>query len=295
MKGIIFDVQHFCVHDGPGIRTVVFFKGCPLRCVWCCNPESQKMAPELMFNEEKCIKCFKCISCQRNAIIYNSAITINRDLCNTCGDCEKMCPTNSLHIVGSLMKVEDVLNEILKDKAFYGEKGGVTFSGGEPLMQIEFLHDLAKLLNSNGIHMAIETSGYAKWQKIQKVLPYIDLFLYDIKAVDNRRHKSFTGVRNELILENLKKVAKEKETVVRCVVVDGYNFTSEKDAIKLAEICRFAQVERIDLLRYHRFGEKKYKMLGRKYDVKVNDTGLINRIKDLLVKEGFKVSIDGLL
>jgi len=293
MKGVIFDIQHFCTHDGPGIRTVVFFKGCPLRCVWCCNPESQKMAPELMFDEEKCIKCLKCV-CPTGALKHSQNITVDRDLCNACGECQERCPTNALKVVGRLMSAEEVIKEVLEDKPFYFDTGGVTFSGGEPLMQPEFLLELSKLSRLENLNVAVETSGYSKWEKMEKVLEYVDLFLFDIKSCDCERHLSLTGVRNELILENLKKVAKECETVARVPVIEGYNFSNEDDALKLAEICKNANIERIDLLRYHRLGEKKYRMLGRKYELKVSETGLIYRMKKVLEKEGFTVSIDGI-
>ncbi|MFN3383673.1 MAG: glycyl-radical enzyme activating protein [Archaeoglobaceae archaeon] len=293
MKGIIFDIQHFCVHDGPGIRTVVFLKGCPLRCIWCCNPESQSLAPELMFDVEKCIDCKKCAVC--DAIKFESAISLNRNLCNVCGVCDKVCPTNALRIVGKYVEAREVIEEVLKDFVFYKKSGGVTFSGGEPFMQSEFLTELLRISKEEALDVAIETSGFASWEKIEKVIRYIDHVLFDIKAVDGEKHVLLTGVRNDLIFENLKRISKEREVVLRCVIVEGYNFESEADALKLAELSRSLGIERIDLLKYHRFGEKKYRMLGRNYELRVDDTGLIHRIRDVLKKEGLKVSVGGLI
>jgi pyruvate formate lyase activating enzyme len=292
MKGMIFDIQHFCTHDGPGIRTVVFFKGCPLRCVWCCNPESQKATPELMFDGEKCIRCFKCI-CPKGALKHTDEVLLDRDICNVCGECQELCPTNALRVVGRLLSVDEVMKEVLEERVFYSENGGVTFSGGEPFMQSEFLLELSKLSKLEKLSVVVETSGYAKWEKIEKTLQYVDLIFFDIKSCDSERHFVLTGVRNELILENLKKIATECETVVRVPVVEGYNFKDESDVFKLAEICRNADVEKIDLLRYHRLGEKKYRMLGRKYDLEVGDTGFIHYMKKILEEEGFKVTIGG--
>lgn len=293
MKGLIFDIQHFCLHDGPGIRTVVFLKGCPLRCVWCCNPESQILAPELMFDSDKCIKCGRCTFC--DAIELQSSISFNRDLCNVCGICDELCPTNALRIVGKYVSARDVIEEVLKDLAFYRNGGGVTFSGGEPFFQADFLMELLKLSKLEALDVAVETSGFAKWEKIERTIRYIDHFLFDIKAVDVARHFELTGAGNELIIENLKRISKETEVFLRCVIVEGYNFENEAEALKLAELCRSVGVERIDLLKYHRLGEKKYRMLGRRYDLKVRDTGLIYRFREILKKEGFKVSVGGLI
>lgn len=293
MKGLVFDIQHFCLHDGPGIRTVIFFKGCPLRCIWCCNPESHEMSPELMFDREKCIGCLKCLPCPEGAL--NPQVSVNRSLCKVCGRCEEVCPTNALRVVGRFLETGEVVGEVMKDAVFYGEEGGVTFSGGEPLMQDEFLLELSKSLKKEGLNLAMETSGYSDWSKLEKTLRYIDLFLFDLKAFDPKRHVECTGVSNERILENFFRIAKEGETVVRCVVVEGYNFVDEGDALKLAELCREAEIDRIDLLRYHRLGEKKYGMLGREYGLRVADSGMIYRIRDLLKGEGFVVSIGGSL
>ncbi len=293
MKGIIFDIQHFCVHDGPGIRTVVFLKGCPLRCIWCCNPESQILAPELMFDAEKCIDCKKCAVC--DAIKFESTISLNRDLCNACGVCDEVCPTNALRIVGKHVEAREVIEEVLKDFVFYKKSGGVTFSGGEPFMQPDFLTEMLRISKEEALDVAIETSGFASWEKIERAIRYIDHVLFDIKAVDGEKHVLLTGVRNDLILENLRRISKEREVVLRCVIVEGYNFESEEDALKLADISRSLGIERIDLLRYHRFGEKKYRMLGRNYELKVRDTGLIHRIRDVLKKEGLRVSVGGLI
>ncbi|MEM3928640.1 MAG: glycyl-radical enzyme activating protein [Archaeoglobaceae archaeon] len=293
MRGIIFDIQHFCVHDGPGIRTVVFLKGCSLRCAWCCNPESQNLAPELMFDVERCINCKRCAFC--NVIKFGESISLERDLCNVCGICEECCPTNALRIVGKYVEANEVIEEVLKDSVFHRKGGGVTFSGGEPFMQPEFLMELLKLSKKESIDVAIETSGFAKWEKIEKAIRHVDHFLFDIKAVDEKKHVQLTGARNDLILENLKRVSREAEVVLRCVIVEGYNFESEAEALKLAEICKSVGVERIDLLKYHRFGEKKYRMLGRSYGLKVSETGLIHRFQDILKKEGFKVSVGGLI
>jgi pyruvate formate lyase activating enzyme len=198
MKGIITDIQRFSVHDGPGIRTLVFLKGCPLSCPWCCNPETQREEPELLFYEFKCISCGKCVAiCPESAIGRPGEPRIDRERCTMCGACARVCPSGALKIRGDVMSVDEVYEVIAKDRIFYDKSGGgVTFSGGEPLVQHEFLLAMLEKLRSERIHTAVETSGYAGWDVLDGVREKVDLFLYDLKIMDAENHLSVVGVGN---------------------------------------------------------------------------------------------------
>jgi len=201
--GLIFDIQRYSIHDGPGIRTLVFMKGCPLRCLWCSNPEGQLSYPEIMYSAKKCIKCWECIKvCPSRAISKNnnSNINISRENCTNCGKCSSVCYSEALQLVGKYITVEETLRLIEKDETFYDvSNGGITLSGGEPLVQIEFVKELLKACKKEGINTAIETCGYAKWENIESIIDLIDVIFYDIKHMNPQRHlqppKAFTAYR----------------------------------------------------------------------------------------------------
>ena len=265
-KGIIFDIKKYAVHDGPGIRTTVFFKGCPLRCAWCHNPESWKMEPEPMFRYSRCIQCGKCKSvCPENAVTIGKALPItNTEICVCCGECTLTCPVMAREIAGKKVKIEDIMSEIRKDIIFYDESGGgVTFSGGEPLMQPEFLMGLLEECKKEEIHTTIDTCGYAKRDVVEKIIPLADLFLCDIKHMDSVKHKEYTGVGNEQILENLKLIIKyNKKMIIRVPVIPGFNDNIEA----IEDIARFAKQElgvvEVDLLAYNSGGVSKSQRLS---------------------------------
>ncbi len=268
-QGLIFDIQRCSVHDGPGIRTLVFLKGCPLRCLWCSNPEGQETKPELAFRRTLCIGCGVCIDlCPTRAIrLIEPFIEIDRSKCNLCGECIKGCSPEALSVVGRWVTVEQVLEEVERDLVFYeASQGGVTLSGGEPFAQACFIEALLKACKARGMATAIETAGYASWHSIEHVIKDVDLILFDIKHVNSLRHRRLAGVSNQLILENARRMAGLGiPFAVRCPVIPGFN----DDPQDMDALFRFVNtlpgVTHIDLLPYHRLGESKYTMLGRGY------------------------------
>lgn len=277
MKGIVFDLQRFTVHDGPGIRTEVFLKGCPLRCLWCSNPESQRLERELAFYPLRCIgadKCRRCIEVcpTKSLIIEDGTLRLDRDRCTNCLECAERCPSGALAVFGKLMTVDEVMTEIMKDLAFYRKSdGGVTISGGDPLVQWEFTLDLLKKCKAKRLHTCLETEGYARWERLAVLLPYVDLMLYDIKHMDMTKHAEGTGVSNELILDNLRKIASEGiPLILRTPIVPDYN-DSEENIRATAEFIRDhlkPAVRQVQLLPYHRLASQKYESLGREYRLK---------------------------
>ncbi len=250
---MIFDITRNSFVDGPGIRTTVFFKGCNLKCQWCHNPESQSSKKQMMFYRNKCTGCGKC-----KEICHN-----NLEKCDFCGKCELYCPQNARQICGKEITAEEILKEVIKDKSFYDiSGGGVTFSGGECMLQIDFLLEILKLCKENGIHTAVDTAGYIKWESFEKILPYTDLFLYDIKLFDNEKHKEYVGADNSLILENLKKLSfAGKEIIVRIPVIGGVN-DSEEEMQSIADFLKPLNISKTELLPYHAMGEHKFEALN---------------------------------
>lgn len=297
-EGNIFDIQRFSIHDGPGIRTIVFLKGCPLSCLWCSNPESQKLKPALMYQSMNCIHCGKCISaCKINAINPSNKGFIDRDICTSCGECVNVCPTGALTMKGKKMTVEQVIKELKKDAIIYRRSGGgITLSGGEPLVQSEFVKELLKACKAQGWHTAIETTAYSNKEVIESVFPYIDLTLMDIKGTNSELHKKFTGVSNEIIIENAKLVSKLSKMVVRVPLIPEFN-SSKEDILELCSVVKtLNNVNTIHLLPYHTYGENKYDLLGREYlmkDVKSLNENMIETLKEIIEEQGIKCVIGG--
>ena len=268
-RGLVFNIQHFSIHDGPGIRTTVFMKCCPLRCPWCSNPESQEYHPEIMTVDRNCIKCGKCAEvCHQGAITLDeSGRTIDREKCDNCLMCSQVCPTGAIETAGSYMDIDKVMTEIEKDEIFYRNSGGgMTISGGEPLMQWKFVLELFKECKTKGFHTALDTSGYAQWNVMEKVVEYADLVLHDIKLIDSTQHETATGVANDIIMANTEKVARRKRTWLRYAVVPGFN-DSESCAREIAAFASRVQPEKVSLLPYHALGAQKYEKLGRAYSL----------------------------
>lgn len=267
--GIIFDIQKYAIDDGPGIRTTVFLKGCPLRCLWCHNPEGMDMSPVIGWHEKNCAKCLKCIEvCPKSAIMLQEGRIVTKEsLCDLCGRCVKECPTNAREMIGKTVTVDELFAELIEDRAFYQESnGGITCSGGEPLMQAEFVAALFRKCKEEGIHTALDTSGYGEWEAFERVLPFTDLVLFDLKNMDAAKHVFLTGVDPSKIWNNFERLARMRIPIcIRCPVIPGcvddeYNFR------KVAEFAaRFDSVQGIEILPYHRLGEPKYLMLNRKY------------------------------
>lgn len=268
-KGIIFDLRKYSIHDGPGIRTTVFFKGCALSCWWCHNPEGQSAAPELMFRENRCIRCGTCFEvCLMNAVQELDGIyQIDEEHCIMCGDCIEKCPGQAREIAGRTATVEEVMGEIEKDIPFYDESGGgVTFSGGEPLAQRHFLLRLLRACQAKDIHTTLDTCGLAAWEVMDSVRPYVDLFLFDVKLVDEQKHMEYTGVSNQLILANLRKLAEQgHDIIIRVPLIPG--ITDTEDNIRaIGELAAsLPNIHRVDLLPYHETAVQKYRRMGRSY------------------------------
>lgn len=267
-EGMIFDIQRFSIHDGSGIRTLVFMKGCPLQCVWCCNPESQLPTPDLMLFPSRCIACATCREvCEHQAVMPQAAggFATERSRCRTCGRCVEACPTEARALRGRLISVEEVLREVEKDGIVHRTSGGgVTISGGEPLLQAAFVADLLKACCREGINTAIETCGHAPWEDFALVLAQTDTVLFDIKHVDPITHRRFTGAGNELILANLRRAVKGGARVVlRLPLVSGCN--AEPGTVRaVASLARELGIPDLHLLPYHRLGDSKYQALGRR-------------------------------
>jgi len=270
VSGLIFDIKKLAVHDGPGIRTTIFFKGCPLRCKWCHNPESILPQPELILFETKCIGCGECVSiCAQHAhaIREDGSRLFDRSVCLSCGDCARVCYAEALVMEGRVVTLEDVMTALRKDMPFYeSSEGGITLSGGEPLAQADFALALLKQCKREDLHCVLDTSGYGPWHDFEKCIQFVDLILYDIKHMDPNMHRRYTGVSNDLILENLAKAGKAGVPLeIRMPIIAGIN----DDREQITEAARFLSgisgIRRIQLLPYHRLGEAKYTRLGRPY------------------------------
>lgn len=267
-KGLIFNIQQFSVHDGPGIRTTVFFKGCPLRCLWCSNPESQNSFPELMVRDILCQGCGACVSaCPQGAVTFSptEGRKIDRRKCNNCLVCVSACIYGSLKVCGQYLTVEEVIQEVLKDRLFYKNSGGgVTLSGGEVLMQSAFAREVLKSCKAEGLHTALDTSGFGPWEALEALLPWVDLLLFDVKHLDSQTHRRTTGMGNELILENLKKAASRTDIWLRVPLIAGFN-DDDGHMSAVAALARQVKARKVSLLPYHEGGKSKAEQLGRTY------------------------------
>ena len=300
-KGIIFDIKRYAIHDGPGIRTTVFLKGCSLRCQWCHNPEGIKSKPEIVLRSTRCAKeCSECVSlCPQRAISKNgNFIEIDQDKCDLCRVCDDVCVYEALEIVGREVTVEEVMDEIEKDRIFFDESGGgITFSGGEPLMQIDFLETLLKEIKKKNIHVTLDTSGYVSFEDLERVSCKVDLFLYDIKIMDKEKHEKYTGVSNKLILENLRKLSERgKPVAVRIPLVSGINDDDQNIQMLAEYLHSLKNIKQISLLAYHRGGCEKYKRLRKEKLAKTFNSPSderIEEIKKILTGSGFSVKKGG--
>jgi len=301
-QGIVFDIQTYSLHDGPGIRTTVFLKGCPLSCIWCQNPESQRHQPEPMLYLERCTGCGQCISaCPNQAIqLVDGKSHTNRNLCVGCGKCADICPNEARTLAGRILSAEEVFLELKKDDIFYKRSGGgVTLSGGEPLAQAEFSTAILSLCKQAGMHTAIETSGMARWDIFKQVLEHVDLILYDLKHMDSPSHQRCTGVPNNLILENVKRIRKEYSIpiVARIPIIPGYNV----DLKNIEATASFISGElgldtKVHILAYHRLGEAKHKRLEREnseIDIPPPSAQQMAALQKVIEAFGLTVSIGG--
>jgi pyruvate formate lyase activating enzyme len=291
VQGLVFDLQRYSLHDGPGLRTNVFLKGCPLRCRWCCNPESQGTEPELALFESRCFACGDCVEvCRRGALSMLQRLHWDPKVCDRCGQCVEVCASGAVRWIGNSISAGEVLAEVLRDSAFYSGGGGITLTGGEPMLQPEFAYAILRLAQADYVHTAMETCGHAPWSHFERLLPHLDLVLFDLKHMDSGCHREGTGVGNEVILENARRIAKWFEQrgtsrawrgrssldtgdsppdaprgmIIRLPLVPGFNMTVER-VQRAAEFAREMGVGEIHLLPYHRLGQPKYRALGRSY------------------------------
>lgn len=265
-KGSIFNIQRFSTSDGPGIRTVVFFKGCPLDCAWCHNPESKKVSTDVFYKPDFCIGCKACFNeCSEKAHLFTETEhTLNRTACISCGKCANVCATKALEICGKEMTVKEVMDVALSDKPFYEESGGgITLSGGEPLLQFDFALNILKSAKENGVHTCVETCGFTE-KPLEKFAEYVDLWLYDIKLIPEAAHKKYTGVSNKIILKNLDLLDElNAKVVLRCPIIPDVNMYDEHFKGILDIVKGHKNIIEIDLEAYHPLGVSKAEQLGK--------------------------------
>ncbi len=273
--GIVFDIQKFSIHDGPGIRTTVFLKGCPLDCLWCHNPESKKSKPEISFISEKCILCGYCASkCPNQChIIDGKGHSFDRAKCLRCGKCTMECYSKALEVIGKIMTMDEVMAEVLKDVPFYEtSNGGMTISGGEPMAQFLFTKSLLEEAKRHNLHNCLETSGYAPLARYREILANVDIFLYDFKESDPERHSKYTGIPQDLIVKNLVELdSLGAKSVLRCPIIPGLNDRKShfKEIAKLAN--KLSNIIEINILPYHPLGKSKSSRIGMEYPLSNNE------------------------
>ena len=297
-RGLVFNIAHFSLHDGPGIRTTVFLKGCPLRCWWCHNPESQSTRPEISYFPERCYRCGDCVkACPHGALQLDSDVHVDATRCERCGTCVDTCLADARQIAGRWMSVAEVLRQVDRDRVFHDESGGgVTLSGGEPLQQPDFAEALLRQCRTRGIHTAVDTCGYIPTSVLERVAEFVDLFLFDVKLMDSTRHKEYTGVTNESILKNLDRlVARKSNVILRVPVIPACT----DDADNLAAIARLANahgLKRVSLLPYHQIARDKYRRLGLTYRMGTKEppsTARMEAIARSFEREGLEAHIGG--
>lgn len=294
IKGMVFDIQRYSLHDGPGIRTIIFLKGCPLRCKWCSNPESQHTGPQLFFTKSRCIRCGHCVeSCTNNEVtMTKDGIKVNWDAVdNENLEWARVCPTEALSVKGEWMTVEEAFNEVIKDEVFYRQSGGgVTLSGGEPLLQSQFALELLKRVHEEGISTAVETTGAVSKEVLFAVMPYVDLFLYDFKHCDDEAHVKYIGASNNLIKSNLKALSEAgADIMVRTPLIPGVN--DSKECIKeIMRILKAYGIKKYALLPFHQYGSGKYESIGMSYELKelsAHDSKYVEGLREMIEKDGF--------
>jgi pyruvate formate lyase activating enzyme len=280
------DIKRFAVHDGPGIRTTLFLKGCSLRCIWCHNPESRFMQPELAIHYPKCTCCGECAkvcSCHK---IVNGVHEFDRANCKACGKCTEACPSGALELFGKTITADEAAAKLLEDRIFYADNGGITLSGGEPLLHCQFCAELLKMMKDEGLHCAVDTCGNVPWSAFETVLPFTDMFLYDFKCADSEKHRRLTGSGNELILENLKKLnGTGKNIEIRMIMVPEHNMSEDDLRAAGAFLAPLQNISAVRLLSYHSLARSKFQAVGHldtMPDVPSPDAETLEKCADIL-------------
>ena len=271
----VFNIQKFCINDGPGIRTTVFLKGCPLDCTWCHNPESKSQKPEIMYNARLCIECGLCEkACDKGCHSFSEGVHIfNREACISCGACSDACRSKALECAGYKADADEIIKDVMRDKEFYDTSGGgITLSGGEPMLQFSFAKEILTKAKEKGLHTCIETCGYAPREHFEKIAPYVDIFLYDYKLTDENEHIKYTGVSNKKIIENLYYLdSLGKSIILRCPIIPNIN----DNAVHFRGIADIANalrgVTEINIEPYHPLGKSKAEQLGKTYTVDISE------------------------
>lgn len=303
IRGLVTNVQRYSVHDGPGIRTTVFLKGCPLSCAWCHNPETMSPRAELMFMPERCVRCGQCVEvCPNHAPVgmgaSAAALTEARANCLVCGSCVEVCPADGRRVVGRTVTVPELVTEVARDRVFFEESGGgVTFSGGEPLSQFEFLRAGAEACRERGMHVVVDTCGQAPEWQFKELLPLVDLFLYDLKSLDDDKHRRFCGASNRLILDNLRLLSANHGNLwLRIPVIGGVNDQPDELAAMAALAAELAGVRQVNLLPYHAVGAGKRERLGVSVDgpsFQAPSSQTLAAAEEVFRNEGLDVRIGG--
>ena len=280
-KGFIFDVKRFSIHDGPGIRTTLFLKGCPLSCVWCQNPESISTKVQIVYHSSRCINCGACIEACQDGRLDSSE-------CTLCGACTEACCSGAREGIGEIVSSEQMIDCILRDKVFYEQSGGgVTFSGGEPTAQIDFLESMLHLCREKGVNTAVDTCGFAPWESFARILDYTNLFLYDLKHLDSSIHERFTGVTNELILSNLIRLSESGSAItLRIPLVGGFNDNTDFFYRVTDFIGKLSGPVGVDVIECHTFAEGKYRMLGKEMCYSAPEMGKLDEFRQILRSAG---------
>jgi len=297
--GLIFNIVRFSLHDGPGIRTTVFLKGCPLSCCWCHNPEGRRSKPDLMFFENRCVRCGECVKvCPHGATVFENGAVRITDVCHACGTCVDVCAAGARELAGRWVTAREVMAEVERDRLFWEEAGGgVTFSGGEPLFQPQFLEALLEACRERKIHTAVETSGYASKRLMSRLAPKVDLFLVDLKLMDSAKHRLNTGKGNDLILSNIRMLADTgRDLIIRYPVIPGVN-ADEDNVRQMLQFLEEIELRRIDLLPFNPAGAEKYRRLRlvpREFECEnVMSTPVVEQIASRFREHGFDVRIGG--
>lgn len=300
LNASVMEIERFAIHDGPGIRTLVFLQGCPLHCLWCANPESQKIGEHLMYFKNKCVGCGTCASvCDSSAILFeNNSPIFHRDNCTNCRQCEKSCLQNAIRFSGKTMSAEEIMQVVLRDKDYYDNSGGgVTFSGGDPFVQFAVFIELLKSCKAHGIHAAVETCGQTSIERIKEAEPLLDLFLFDLKHIDQNKFHEYTGGDINQILQNLEYVASlnKDKVILRVPVIPGLN-NDYNTLCKILQKAREYSINTVNLLPYHTLGIAKYEQLGREYALKHLTSMAKDELKEYIIigeKLGLNVQIGG--